>query len=150
MAKKQETTGLTVTTDVPTIIERLNKELQSLKHIEETVYKITKANLTGFGEIQSEMRIDNLIKALSSVEMRAEAYAKAANTLGLDTYPVFQVDGGTLDSWTHDIKLRIAILTHKEKLDTLNGFKKEMEGFLSEQDKKALLLQKMEQFLNKQ
>lgn len=139
------TTGLTVISDTPSMLDALNAKIKALKHIEDSVYK-TSGNLDGFGDIKAETKIENLIRAFSMIQGKAEGYAKASVELGLETVPAFQVSGGTVADWKQDIQLRINIINHKETLDKLNGFKSKMESFLSEQDKKALLIKEMENF----
>lgn len=135
-------------TDTPSLLDALNAKIKALKHIEDSVYK-TSGNLEGFGDIKQELKIENLIRAFSMVMGKADAYAKASVELGLDSVPAFQISGGTVADWKQDISLRIQIINHKETLDKLNGFKSKMESFLSEQDKKALLMKEMEDFFKK-
>jgi hypothetical protein len=151
MKHEEKATGTAValtgkgTADVLTI---LDEKIKSLKHIEETVYKTT-GNLEGFPDIKLEVKKENLIRAMSSVLGRAEQYEKAAKHLGETTYPVFAVSGGNVDQWTHDIKLRIAIIEHKETLDKLNEFKKTIGGFLSIQEQKEIAMTALGEFLSK-
>lgn len=136
------------TATVPNVLTILEERLASLKHIETTAFKAGES-LSGFGNIRQETNVKNLIKAWSSVKGRSKAYDEAAPELGLDSYPVFEVEGYSAEAWKHDIMLRIAILNHKETYDKLNSFKSQMSAFLSEEDRKAILMKEMEAFLNK-
>jgi hypothetical protein len=109
------------------------------------VYKTT-GNLDGFGDIKQETKLENLIRAFSSVKGREKAYDDAAKDLGLTTYPQFSISGGTAADWKQDIVLRIDIITHKDKLDKLNDYKEKMSKFLSAEDQKTMLLKEMTEF----
>lgn len=144
---KKSTTALGLTSDTPEALKQINAKIAALKHIEDSVYK-TNGELEGFGNIKTELKLENLIRAYSMVKAKEAAYEAAAKDLGLKTYPQFLIGSGTADCWKKDILLRIEIINHKETLDKLNSFKSRMEGFLSEQDKKSLLLKEMEDFLS--
>ena len=145
--KKAEVAVLTGAS-VPDIITKLESKIKELDHITDSKYR-TSGNLDGFGDIKKETSIGNLIKAFSSVMARAEAYQRAADALKLDTFPVFEVNGGSVTDWEMDINLRIAIIQHKETLDKLNSYRDKMKEFLSKEDQKAMLLQEMAEFLTK-
>jgi hypothetical protein len=124
MSKKPVTTVALVGLDVPTQLAIVNEKLKSLKHITDSVYRTT-GNLEGFGDLKSEAKMENLIRAFSMVSSKEEAYHKSASSLGLNHYPAFSISGGNTADWEHDIKLRINVITHKDVLDKLNGFKTE-------------------------
>ena len=90
-----------------------------------------------------------MIKAFSSIKGRETAYNAAAEEMNIDTYPVFEVNGASAEDWKNDIMLRIAIITHKEKLDKLTEYKERMTSFMSKEEQKAALLQEMAAFLRK-
>lgn len=149
MSKKVTTTALMVKgQDVPSVLQVLEEKIASLKHITDTVYKTT-GNLEGFAtNIQKEMKVENLIRAFASVQSRAAVYHTAAKELGQKTYPAFEVSGGDVEAWKHDIILRINIINHQETLDKLNGYKEKMSKFLSEEDQKSMLLKEMADFMS--
>lgn len=146
--KDKQTTELTIASGTPEALKLINAKIAALKHIEESVYK-TSGDLEGFDNIKTETKLENLIRAYSVVKFKEQAYEAAATDLGLKTYPQFVIGSGTAADWKKDILLRIEIINHKETLDKLNSFKSRMEGFLSEQDKKALLMKEMEDYLAK-
>lgn len=153
MAKK--TTAATSTdvpalmdVSVPEIMQKLENEIKQLDHLTDSKYR-TSGNLDGFGDIKKETSVSNLIKAFSVVMAKANAYAAAATDLEVDTFPVFEVNGGSVSDWKKDIQLRIAIINHKEKLDKLNHFRDEMKKFLSKEDQKAQLMMEMASYLSK-
>ena len=147
MAKKN-TTALAKANEVPNVLIILDQEIGKLKSISDSVYK-TGGNLEGFGDITKEMKIENLIRAHSAVKSKENAYNDAAKDLGLKTYPVFSISGGSSADWKKDILLRIDIINHKDKLDKLTSYKEKMSKFLSEEDQKAMLMQEMTDFLSK-
>ena len=150
MAKKKAETGLTLTKgmDVPSVLQKLDEEISSLKTIVETPYKTT-GNLENFGDITKETKVENLIRAMSMVSGKEDAYNKAAVRLGLGAaYPSFSVSGGTAADWEQDIKLRIAIVQQDDKFKKLTKFKESMAKFLSEEDQKAMVVAELAAYLS--
>lgn len=146
--KTKVATGYEVTTatSVPDAIEKLNKRLSDLKHIAESVYKTPGKVSTSSGQkdIKEETNVTELVKCLSGILARAEAQEKAYDALGMTKYPVVKVDGGTVEEWISDIKLRIEIIEQKDTFDKLNGIKKRWEELMDKEDRKALLIKEME------
>ena len=146
MSKKNNTELALSNSQVPDVLSLLDKQIAGLKKIADSVYKTT-GQLTGFGDIKQELKLENLIRAFSMVKGKENAYNEAAKELGLASYPQFSIDGGTAADWKQDILLRIEIITHKDKLDKLNAYKEKMSKFLSEEDQKAMLMKEMAEFL---
>lgn len=146
MGTKKASNAIAKTGDVASVINVLDAKIKSLDHISDSKYK-TSNKLDGFGDIKSETKIDNLIKAYSSIKGREKAYTEAAEDMGLTTYPQFEVNGSTADEWKSDIMLRIAIINHKDTLDKLTAYKEKMQQFMSKEEQKAALLQEMGAFL---
>lgn len=145
MSTKTKTTALAVN-GVLGGIELVNQRIADLKHIQESVYK-TSGKVTGFpGNIQTETNVSELVKLYSSVRARKQSYDASADELGIQSLPVFRVDGGTLEDFAHDVKLRIAIIQNKETLDELNAIKKEFTELMDKEDRMALLAKKLEKF----
>lgn len=149
MSSKKGSMALTLTGGAPSVLEKLDAEIAKIKHIEESVYK-TAGQLDGFPtNIKEETKVENLIRAFSSVRSREIAYDEAAKELGVKTFPAFSINGGNTEDWKKDILLRKAIIEHKETLDKLTGFKEKMSKFLSAEDQQKMLLSEMNDFLNK-
>lgn len=138
------TTALVVSTPTMDILEVLNKKINDLKEVTECAYK-TSGNLEGFGDIKNETKVENLIRAFSSVRGREKAYDDAAKELGLKSYPAFLIGGGTSEDWKKDILLRKAVIEHADELKKLNEYKEKMSRFMSEADQKAQLLKEMQE-----
>ena len=140
----------TISTDTPitSVVALLEEKLSKLKSIETSSFKAG-TNLDAFGNIQSITDIKTLIKAFSYVTKKKAAYDEAAEALGMDNYPVFDQDGYSAEAWQEDIKLRIAIINHKETYDTLKGLKEQASKFLTESDQKAILFEKIVGFVGK-
>lgn len=152
MAKKQEQAAakaelaLDSQFSVPDVITVLDDKLKALKHVTDTKYR-TSGVLDGIGDIKSETKIDALIRALGSVMAREDVYNRAAEELGLTTYPSFQINGCSVADWKHDIRFRIDVINHKETADKLKEYRDKMSKFLSEQDQKNMLMNEMANFL---
>jgi len=130
------------------VLGLLEEKIKSLKHIEETVYKTT-GNLDGFPDIKTEMKIENLVRAMGSVLAREQNYIDGARALGLDVYPAFSVSGGNKEAWLHDIKHRIAVISQKDTLDQLNAFKTKITGLMSATEQKEMIMNDLAAFLTK-
>lgn len=138
-------------TDVPEVLSLLDQELKGLKAITDKPYKTTgKLDMGGVTlDINTETKVENLIRGFSSVMGREEMYNKSAQALGVKTYPVFQVSGGSAEDWRGDIQTRLAVIQYEERKNKLQEFKDKMSKFLSEADQKNLLLAEMTKFLKK-
>ena len=153
MSKEKATsTALTVQSSVPDALQAINEKIAALKHIQESVYVTSKKISTSSGQkdIETETSVTELVKAYSGVLFRAKAIDEAYADLfpEMTTRPVTKVDGSTVEDWKKDILLRIAIIEQKETLDELTGLKKEWESLMDKEDKKAMLIKKMEKFAN--
>ena len=133
--------------NIPDVLEKINEKLASLKKITDSVYKTSGSLGNGFGDIKTEMRIDNLIKLYSTICAKEKAYDEAAKDLGVSPYPEFSVNGFTVADCKSDIKLRIDILSHQEQLDKLNKAKDLVSKFLSEEDQKRMALEQLKDIL---
>jgi hypothetical protein len=149
---KQQTSALALTTtsSVPDAISVINQKIADLKHIQESVYltsgKVNGAN--GQIDLKELKTVPEIVRTLSSILARAAAEESAYAAVGYTTHPVVKVDGGTVDEWTADAKLRIAIIEQKETLDKLQGFKSKWEELMDKEDRKAMLLKEMEALAN--
>lgn len=143
---KSKTMALAINTPTADILSKLEAEIASLKHVQETAYKAG-TNLSQFGNIQSETSIPKLIQAFSTVVAKETAYDKAAEELGLSSYPVFSVDGYAKAEWKHDIQLRMDVINFEERLKKLNEFKSKMTAFLSASEQKEMLIAEMAKYL---
>ena len=149
MAKK-ETTPTTLATATPVMqgIQAVDTALKALKHIEESVYKTNGRVGGGFSQnLQSETKVEELIKMMGSVAGRAKSYNDAATYLGITTYPVFKVEGSTVEDYAQDIKLRIAIIQNESKLNKLKAIKAKYTELMDKEDRKAAVDQELQEFL---
>ena len=147
MTKKvKETAMVLADTRTADVLNILDAKIKSLKEITECSYK-TGGNLSGFRDIKSETKVENLIRAFSTVKARDQAYHEAAKDMGLKEYPAFIIDGGDVDSWRHDILLRKSVIEYKETLDALTVYKEKMSRFMSEAEQKQMLMEEMGTFL---
>jgi hypothetical protein len=135
------------TLDISNALGLLEKEIESLNEITDSKYKAG-SSLDGFGNIQTCTDISTLIKAASSIRSREKSYLETAEDLGLRMYPKFNLNGGSSDDWMHDIKLRINILTHHEKLEKLKSYREEMKTLITKEERKAMLFKDMATYLN--
>jgi len=136
-----------VKTSVAEQVKSVTEKLEKLQTIHETVYKTGSSfTIKGFSNpIQTETRIENLIKMTASTVIKATEYVGAAEkVLGLSNYPVYKENGFTDEEIISDIKLRIAIITTESKRNDLLEIKRGFEELMDKEDKMALLMQKIQ------
>lgn len=148
MAKNDKAVALRADSSVPEFLTALNQKISRMKHIADSVYKTNGKVRTASGEmdIKTQTNPTELVKAFSGILVRAKSMEDAYEALGITNYPVVKIDGGTVEEWKSDIQLRIEIIEQKDQLDELNALKKEAEELMDKEDRKALLLKKMEKF----
>lgn len=150
MAKaKAETPSLEVAISgggIPEVMQALDAKMKEFEFIKDSKYK-TSGSLDGFGDLKNEKLIPNLIRAYSLVLAKSTAYENAAKDLGLSSYPVFEIGGGTVEDWRSDILLRKAIIEQKETMDKLQAFRDKAAKFMSEADQKKMFFAEMQSFL---
>ena len=129
----------------------LKQELKGLKAITETQYK-TSGVVEGFTvNIQSETKIENLIRMHSSLFGRQEQYNKSQQRIGAAvggdfSAPLFKVSGHTPEDFESDVVLRIKVLSFEERRKELETLIKEGEGFLTKEDQFRAYQQKVARF----
>ena len=137
-----KSTELAKITSIPEGIAKVNGLLKSLEEIQTSVFKTGNTLMAGFpSAVQSETNADTLVKMLSNVMLREEAYNKAADRIAKvhPSVPVFKCEGYTLSEWEADITLKLKINNTKQKYDELNAIKKEYEELMDKEDRVALL-----------
>lgn len=141
--------NMSIVKSTPDILSLLRSELDGLQAISATQYK-TNGKVDGFpNTIETETKIENLIRMWASIKGRANAYTDAQVDLGIKTAPQFKLNGSTIEDFKHDIELKIQILTHSERKAELEALVKEAEGFLTKEDQFALFQQKLKSVLSK-
>lgn len=131
-------------------INAVKKQIAELKRVQEAVYKTPGKISMGGGssvDIKEVKEEKELVKAFSVVLSKINAFDAAYAALGITSYPVVKVDGGSLDEWSEDIKLRRDVIKYQGRLDKLNNVKKRYEDLMDKQDKMNLLNKEMEDLL---
>ena len=132
MSKKKTSTELAIVGSVPNVLEILAAKLAELKVVTECSYK-TGGTLAGFGDIKSETKVENLIRAYSSIRGKEHAYNESAKELGITNYPAFSEAGGTAADWKQDILLRKAVIEHADTKAKLESLTEQAKGFLTKE-----------------
>lgn len=142
MAKQENALAKLSDLSVPSVLEKLQEELKQIKSVSGSNYQ-TSGVIPGGIDIKKEKSIENMIRALANINISKAAYDQAAEDLKLDSYPVYQVGGYSVENWKHDIDLRIKIITHEDRKKELEGAISKMEAFLSEEDRKSQVLKEI-------
>lgn len=131
--KDKSETQLAKKMDVPAALEAVQTRLNSLKKVTDRPYKTGKV-LEGFGDISTETKVDNLIRAYSMVRGKERAYEEAAKELQLTSYPTFTINGGTKEDWFSDITLRLDVIRFEDRRKKLEAYSSRLSKFMSEED----------------
>lgn len=152
MSKKTNVLALTTDTTVIQGIEYIKQQLAELKSIETTSWKTPGKIKIGDGslkDLKEETNQSELVKAFSTIKLRLKSLDEAYDDLGISPAPVSKIDGGTYEEWLHDFKLRLQVLNQKETYEELKAMEKEWSELMDKEDRKALLIQKMQKRIQK-
>lgn len=144
MAKKQ-TTALS-TNAIPNAIAKLEEKLKSFEGINESAY-LTGGEIEGFHNLKEVADLKQLIKMAGTLVDSKRIYDSGAAGLNLETFPMYEYKGFSVESWLKDIRLRYDLINQKETIDRMNEFKAELAQFLSDEDRKAIVLEKLKDFM---
>lgn len=140
-----QTTALSVSgqfdeSKVPAMLDQVNAKIKSLRGGDTPPVRITNS-LGNFGVISSIKDPATLRGAYAYITKKAEAndqftpvFQKAVPSVKL---PSFTENGHTLEQWQNEILTQYSAATNEQQLEKLEKIKTELEGLLSEQDKKA-------------
>lgn len=131
----------------------------TLKKIDEAIAQIRKGHkeepttkgkqIPGLGLIENMNKVEQLIQAHSYISFQEEAYKKSAEKIVPEgiKIPAFKVAGIAAKSWYEDIEERVIVVANQEKLDKLKKLRDELAQHLSEEQKKAESLKRIEALL---
>lgn len=150
MAQKKVSSELALssTFNAGEVVMSLTQKINELEHIEKP--PVTSGQLTINGNsfvISKAEKTEELIAAYGWIKRTKEAYDEAAQELGVKQYPEKQFNGYTIDQWKKDIVLRIEFLNKHNTLEKLKELKTKAESFITQEDKKALFMQELENFV---
>lgn len=132
--------------NIPQIISVLDKKLQESKKLAESPYK-TNGQFRTAGitiDIKNEKEIPVLVEAAASLIMKKEYVAKAQIALELESMPQFTVGGHAVEDLLEDIKRRISIVNQHLLTEKIAKYRDRLSQFVSEEEKKAMLLKEMQ------
>lgn len=76
-----------------------------------------------------------LVKALSLMKSVKENYENTMGDMFIKEYPVCTWVNISIDKWIHDLENRIKIVSNQFLIDKLNAAKKDLEQYLSQDEK---------------
>ena len=172
MAKKAEVTkpantAVALTTqDVPTLLEQVISNINSLKGKLPNSEKIS-VDLPEFGNIYSITEVKELTRAIGMISFSEEAFVRGMNKIvaqyrasgigeGMDDaaiikalrIPSYDIEGVSTDRWYEELFKCTQIVSNKTQLDKLEKVKEELEKHLSEEAKLAKALQNCADIMN--
>lgn len=130
-------------------LQTIDAKLKAIKYVTGSEYKTNgkfKFNPVTQYEILIHRHTDlvGLLNILGFINTKHSEYEKAAEIAGLKKYPVFQWLGFNYDAWVNDLKIRIAQISVHEEITNLEIAKRELQKFLTEEDRLAMILKKYE------
>lgn len=142
--------ALAVRTEMQKKLSEIDEKLKEVKAIESSTFKTN-------GEFRFNPQyvannpiyifkirdLSLLLSILAYMIEKNEHYIKAANVLGLKSFPAFQWMGYTYEAWEHDIKLRVAVVTQHDRTEKLKAARAKLETFLTEEDRLAIVLKEI-------
>lgn len=152
MSKPKVTTELSVKLPTHSLIAAVDAKIAAIKTISESPFK-TGMNHPIMGNLKTCTSIETLLKALANVIGMEAVYNKAgkrcSEVLNNGQFPTFHLEGGTAKHWEEDIKLRIQIVQQEDTLKKLSDYRTRLSNFMSEAEKKEMLLKEIEEFMGK-
>jgi hypothetical protein len=154
MEENNNTNLVKVDERVSTMYDMVLKMKTKLNDIKDINYKTNglfrynpSLNANGV-KIQTENRIHVLLSVLGFILSKAEEYNNAAKTIELKEYPLFKWLDYTAAEWTHDIKLRIAFINHKDELAALSEAESTLADLLTKDERTDRKLNELAKKLN--
>lgn len=141
--------ALAVRTEMQQMSAAIDNKLKALKEVTDSQYKTNGEYrfAPGFSgniiDIHKSTDVRLLLGIVGALTNHKTNYENAAKMMGLDTYPEFLWLKYNYGAWTHDIKVRLAVITHYDTKKKLEEAKKELEQFMTQEDRLALVLEKM-------
>ena len=156
MKKTTVNTGtLAIANNAPDMVDLLRSELKKLTKVSETPFK-TNGKLEGVAnttiDIKTETKIPVLISAMGVIILKAEAYDKGSEALKTslgDTVPAFNISGGSVSEWQHDINLKISVIQYAERKAQLEELVREAETFMTKEDQFLAFQKRLASFVSK-
>jgi len=137
----------TVNNDLLVYLEKVNTKLNQLSEFESIGFKTHggfrwNPAYTGNSPINIHTSTDlpELLNIFASLKEKQRAYDAAALENGLTEYEAFRWQDQLGENWLHDLKLRIAAITHNVKKTELMKIKTELSNFMTKEDRLALLM----------
>lgn len=137
-SKQVSVKGQFTQNDIPKLLEKVNAQIKSLTSNDDNIKVITK-ELPGFDKIHSTEDVVLLLKAVSSVKGKSEAYDAVAAEYLPEGFkkPAFELAGHSSKEWLEYLKSKIATVAHKKQIEKLKAVKKTLEENLSQEAKLA-------------
>jgi hypothetical protein len=143
MSKTTKTSAIvTPVTNPMSMIDSVRTKLQSLKKVSETPYRAEGVKLPNGNYLKSETSIAAIISFVATVNLSETNYnVTAEQVFQMSTFPAFQYQGVSVDAILHDAKLRVAIINQHETEKAYEEVIKQLESVLSEEEKKARVME---------
>lgn len=150
--QQEETTGtaVAVRTEMHIALDAIDAKLKEIKDVTESTLKTNgefrfnpQYTANAAINIHKTTELKVLVGVLGAVKGHKDKYDEAATILGLSEYPAFEWCGYSYESWEHDIKMRSTIITHHDRKQQLINAKKELEQFMTQEDRLKLVLGKI-------
>lgn len=139
-------TGVSKHTEQPVMVAlaKVNNKLQMLSVIFGAAFRTHGETKLSNINLHKAVNVAMLISILGQLRSKERDYNEAGDALKLPTFPVFMWEGYTLEAWQHDVQLRISQITQAESEAQLKELQKELTTLMTNEDKLAILMAKIE------
>jgi len=120
-------------------LKELNKEAGGTYQTNGNFKFTPNGTMTGV-DIHKCTDIAQLLTIHSFLKQKSDSYNSSGDFFKLKQFPIFKWCSHTIDQWENDLKIRIALTTQKDETDQLTAAKRQLSGFLTQEDQLALTL----------
>jgi hypothetical protein len=105
----------------------------------------TDGSVDGCANILSDESIESLVRTHASIKARQSVFNESAAILGVDS--VYKIGKFDVSDYEDDIKTRIKVVKNTEKIKKLREAQAELEALITEDEKRANALEKLNSLL---
>lgn len=149
-------TGEQLNTQLRSAIRAIDKELRTLGSNPNEVRDFKTNGSFKYNELDGNaINIHNnmdgvyLAKALGKMLRIEKEYAETMQEMGINSYPVCVWYGHPVESWIHDLRLRVKLVLNYARINELEKAKAELYTYLSTEDRLSNTLEKLAGIIKK-
>lgn len=130
------------------VLDVVNQKLDSFEGLRESNYRIPVPIIDNFN-LREETSIEEIIQLHGELKLKDKLFKESQIELGVKRCKPYTQCGGSIEDWTHDMRMRIQTINEKETIDTLKGLKTKWEGRLTEDQQNEILAKETAEILSR-